>query len=140
MTEGQKTIAGLAAAAVAIILLAVHFAGKNGSPTGTCAISTAAFEVVAARLHEGDEYAKIAAAAGVGTACEVAIKQWAENPDDSVKIRLQVGSSSTSGSVTGTQVSDLGEQQPPETRFEYCLDRYNLFSNSGKACLSGQIN
>jgi hypothetical protein len=132
VTEGQKTIAGLAAAAVAIILLAVHFAGKNGSPTGTCAISTAAFE--------GDEYAKIAAAAGVGTACEVAIKQWAENPDDSVKIRLQVGSSSTSGSVTGTQVSDLGEQQPPETRFEYCLDRYNLFSNSGKACLSGQIN
>jgi hypothetical protein len=136
MSSTQKLFAGLILATV-LIFVAVHFAKSENNPTGTCALTAAAFEVVAAGVHEGSEYEKIAASAGVGVACEAAIKKWVETPNEAVDVGVN-GQPGTS--LTGQQVDILGGQPQPSDRLSYCLSRYNVFTEFGKECLSGEIN
>jgi hypothetical protein len=135
VTTTQKVFAGLIAAAI-LIFVAVQFAKSNDSPTGTCAVTAGVFEVIATRVHAGNDYGKIAAAVGVGGACEAAIKTWVDKPSEPVN--LTVDGQSDAVPVTGGQVNTLGTQQP--TRLSYCLSRYKLFTANEEACMAGTIN
>jgi hypothetical protein len=136
MSTESKVVSGLVLAVV-LIFLAVRFAKSENNPTGTCALTAAAFELVATGVREGSEYGKIAASAGVGVACEAAIKKWVESPGEPVKVAI---SGQPATSINGLQVNLLGEQPQPANVLSYCMNKYNIFTEMGQLCLSGKID